>query len=104
MNLSIMTRRPVVTLNVTDHCRRAAELMMEHHIRHLPVLDEEVPVGMVSERDLLSAIGWWGNSRKTSAHRHLRLGGASSRHGSHVCAALLPAARCVVGQGSPPDA
>jgi CBS domain-containing protein len=64
MNLAMMTRRPVVTLNVTDHCRRAAELMKELHIRHLPVLDEDVPVGMVSERDLLSAIGWWGNSRK----------------------------------------
>jgi acetoin utilization protein AcuB len=64
MNLAIMTRRPVVTLNVNDHCRHAAELMKELHIRHLPVLDEEVPAGMVSERDLLSAIGWWGNSPK----------------------------------------
>jgi CBS domain-containing protein len=64
MNLGMFTRRPVVTLNVTDHCRRAAELMKEHHIRHLPVLDEEIPVSMVSERNLLSAIGWWGNSPK----------------------------------------
>jgi CBS domain-containing protein len=64
MNLNIAARRPVVTLDVNDHCRRAAELMKEHHIRHLPVVDDEVPVGMVSERDLLSAIGWWGNSPK----------------------------------------
>jgi len=64
MNLDIFTRRPVVTLNVNDHCRRAVELMTEFHIRHLPVLDGDVPVGMVSDRNLLSAIGWWGNSPK----------------------------------------
>jgi CBS domain-containing protein len=64
MNLGILSRRQVVTLNVNDHCRRAAELMTEFHIRHLPVVDEEIPVGMVSERNLLSAIGWWRNSPK----------------------------------------
>jgi len=64
MNLGILSRRPVVTLNVNDHCRRAAELMTEFQIRHLPVVDEEIPVGMVSERNLLSAIGWWRNSPK----------------------------------------
>ena len=30
--------------------------MNEHHIRHLPVIDEGVVVGMLSARDLLSAI------------------------------------------------
>lgn len=64
MNLEIITRRPLVTLGVNDYCRRAAELMAEHHIRHLPVVDGEMPVGMVSERDLLAAIGWWNNSPK----------------------------------------
>jgi CBS domain-containing protein len=64
MNLGILARRPVVTLNVNDHCRRAAELMNEFHFRHLPVVDDEIPVGMISERNLLSAIGWWGNSPK----------------------------------------
>jgi CBS domain-containing protein len=59
-----MTRRPLVTLNVDDHCRRAAELMKEFHIRHLPIVDQELPVGMVSERNLLAAIGWWGNRPK----------------------------------------
>ena len=64
MHLADMTRRPLLTLNVDDHCRRAAELMTEFHIRHLPVVDQEVPVGMVSERNLLAAIGWWGNRPK----------------------------------------
>jgi CBS domain-containing protein len=64
MNLTVVTHWPVVTLDITDHCRRAAELMKKHHIRHLPVVDDDLPVGMLSERDLLSAIGWWGNSSK----------------------------------------
>jgi CBS domain-containing protein len=64
MNLADITRPPLVTLTVDDHCRRAAELMKEFHIRHLPVVDQEVPVGMVSERNLLAAIGWWGNRPK----------------------------------------
>jgi len=59
MNLMDLARRPVVTLSVTDHCRRAAELMTQFHVRHLPVVDEGVPVGMVSDRDLLANIGWW---------------------------------------------
>jgi CBS domain-containing protein len=64
MNLTNFTRRPVVKLNLDDHCRRAAELMKDFHIRHLPVVDQEVPVGMLSERKLLTAIGWWGNRLK----------------------------------------
>jgi CBS domain-containing protein len=66
MNLVILSRRPVVTLNTNDHCRRAAQLMTDFHIRHLPVVDNEVPVGMVSERNLLTAIGRWGNGREHS--------------------------------------
>lgn len=62
MNLTNVAQRHVVTLNLEDHCRRAAELMKEFHIRHLPVTDREAPVGMLSERNLLAAIGWWGNS------------------------------------------
>jgi len=64
MNLRKIACGPVVTLDVKDHCRRAAELMKEFQIRHLPVLDKGVPVGMVSDRDLLSSIGWWGNDPK----------------------------------------
>ena len=50
---------PVVVLEIKDNCRRAAMLMSRHQVRHLPVLDEAIPVGMVSDRDLLSAIGRW---------------------------------------------
>lgn len=59
MNLKKIAFGPVLTVDVSDHCRRAAEIMSEFHIRHLPVLREARPVGMVSDRDLLSAIGRW---------------------------------------------
>jgi len=39
--------------------------MTEFHIRHLAVVDQIAPVGMVSERDLLAAIGWWASARNT---------------------------------------
>jgi len=64
MNLANFSRQQLITLTVNDHCRRAAMLMTEFHIRHLPVLDQDVPVGMLSERNLLKAIGWWGNNPK----------------------------------------
>jgi len=64
MNLMDLARRPVVTLDVRDHCRRAAQLMSRFQIRHLPVLNENVPVGMVSDRDLLAAIGWWNSEAR----------------------------------------
>jgi signal-transduction protein with cAMP-binding, CBS, and nucleotidyltransferase domain len=33
-------------------------------IRHLPVLEEGVPVGMDSDRDLPSSISWWKKNHK----------------------------------------
>ena len=30
----------------------------------MPVVEQELPVGMLSERNLLAAIGWWGNCPK----------------------------------------
>jgi len=83
---------PIVSLNVNDHCRRAAELMKEFHIRHLPVVDQEVPVGMVSERNLLSAIGWWGNgpnhSNATISHLAERLPVSKVMSAPLVCLTL----------------
>jgi CBS domain-containing protein len=37
--------------------------MTQFHIRHLPVVDDGKPVGMVSDRDLLAAIGKWSDSQ-----------------------------------------
>jgi len=49
---SIMTRE-VIWLNPTDFLIDAYELMREFQVRHLPVVVDNIPVGLVSERDLL---------------------------------------------------
>jgi acetoin utilization protein AcuB len=64
MTAQTLASRPVLVLDVRDNCRRAAELMNEHQVRHLPVMDGGVPVGMVSDRDLLASIGWWRGTGK----------------------------------------
>ena len=45
----------VVTCRSDATIQVAAELMMEHYVRHLLVEDRDGPVGMVSDRDLLGA-------------------------------------------------
>ncbi len=51
-----MTRK-VVTIDGNENIFRARELMREHNIRHLPVVDDEGrPVGIVTDRDLRSAM------------------------------------------------
>lgn len=50
-----MARNPITVTPETTH-RRAAELLREHNIHHLPVLDKQgALVGLVSEEDLLAA-------------------------------------------------
>lgn len=51
----VMTRRPV-TIGPGTPCDEARRLMDEHRIRHLPVVAEGRLVGMVSDRDVRSAI------------------------------------------------
>jgi acetoin utilization protein AcuB len=46
-----MTRYPMTATRGMS-ARRALELMREHEIRHLPIVDEGSVVGVVSERDL----------------------------------------------------
>jgi len=49
---ALMTQTPVVTSPWTD-TTTAARLMVEHDIRHLPVVADQKVVGMISARDLL---------------------------------------------------
>ncbi|MGH9042695.1 MAG: CBS domain-containing protein [Acidimicrobiia bacterium] len=49
-----MTPEPITVTSETD-VEEAATLMATHGFRHLPVLDGDTVVGMVSLRDLLSA-------------------------------------------------
>lgn len=68
MNVSrLMTRTPV-TVDVADSLDKAICLMEEHCVHHLPVVQGSRPVGMLSDRDLLLAVGW-----KLGGERKLRL-------------------------------
>ena len=48
----IMTKN-VVKLNVTDNLTKAETLFKKHHIRHIPVVKENIIIGMLSYTDLL---------------------------------------------------
>lgn len=51
----IMTSN-LVTVSPGEHIDECVGLMKNHHIRHLPVVDDDQVVGMLSLRDLFSAI------------------------------------------------
>ena len=51
----IMTSK-IISATSRHHVDDCVALMQEHHIRHLPVIDEGVVTGMLSLRDLFSAI------------------------------------------------
>jgi CBS domain-containing protein len=44
---------PVITLKKQDNLETAEHLFKFHHIRHIPVVDGEVIIGMLSYTDLL---------------------------------------------------
>lgn len=48
----IMTA-PVITLKKHDSLEKAERLFKKHHIRHIPVVSDDVVVGMLSYTDLL---------------------------------------------------
>lgn len=49
----IMTRQPF-TIAPSDSVALAEDLMSREHIRHLPVVDGDLLVGVVSQRDVLA--------------------------------------------------
>lgn len=49
---ALMTRR-VITCRPDSTVSEAMQLMRQHHIRHLPVVDDDGLVGIVSIRDLM---------------------------------------------------
>jgi CBS domain-containing protein len=51
----IMTR-DVITVGRDEQLLRCIELMREHHFRHLPVVDDGRPVGIISLRDLFLTV------------------------------------------------
>jgi CBS domain-containing protein len=46
----------VITVAPTDSVQNALEVMTEHHIRHLPIVDNTTVVGVVSIGDLVKDV------------------------------------------------
>ena len=51
--ISMIMTSPVITLNKEDNLESAEQLFKQHHIRHIPVVEENVIIGMLSYTDLL---------------------------------------------------
>ncbi len=58
MKLRTFTNRPLLCVEPSDSFDRAICLMEEHTVHHLPVVQDGRIVGMVSDRDILLAVGW----------------------------------------------
>ena len=67
MKLNEIASTHVVTLNPDDSIDKALALMEEHDIHHLPVVASDGPIGIVSDRDLLSAVGWMSSRDRIAA-------------------------------------
>lgn len=52
----IMTPSPLITIRASSSTREAAELMIRHNIRRLPVVEEGALVGIVTSKDLLRCV------------------------------------------------
>jgi acetoin utilization protein AcuB len=48
-------KRPVLTVKLRDSARHARELMERHRVNQLPVVTDDVLVGIVTDRDLRDA-------------------------------------------------
>lgn len=46
----------VITVSPSDSVQNALEVMTEHHIRHLPIMDSEAVAGVVSIGDLVKDV------------------------------------------------
>lgn len=58
MPLSELATKKVATLTATEPIARALAIMQEKGIQHLPVVQARVPVGMVTDHDILHYVGW----------------------------------------------
>jgi CBS domain-containing membrane protein len=52
---AIMTVRPIATIEADEHLDLARSLMNAHRVRHLPVVEADHVVGVLSDHDLLRA-------------------------------------------------
>ncbi len=54
--VDIMTPAPLITVGLNATTREAAELMIAHNIRRLPVIENGALVGIVTSKDLLKCV------------------------------------------------
>lgn len=73
MQLNNFTRSSVITVAPGDFLDKAIAMMEEHQIHHLPVVDDNRPVGMLSDRDLLIAVGWKLEIERSLDHRRRKV-------------------------------
>ena len=52
----IMTRMPLITINLDASCDEAARLMIKHNIRRLPVVENDCLVGIITTKDILRCL------------------------------------------------
>jgi CBS domain-containing protein len=58
MQLNAIAATTVHTVTPEDVIDKAIHLMEQHDIRHLPVVDNNRLVGILSDRDILLSVGW----------------------------------------------
>jgi CBS-domain-containing membrane protein len=58
VKLAEIDGKQLITVGPTDSVNHAFTLMVEHDIRHLPIVEGETVVGIVSDRDLLIIANW----------------------------------------------
>jgi CBS domain-containing protein len=54
MSVASLMSRVVISCRPGDEAEDVAGLMLKHHIRHIPVLEGEALIGVISIRDLLA--------------------------------------------------
>jgi acetoin utilization protein AcuB len=71
--------REVVTVGPDATAAKALAICRERRIRHLPVLENERLVGLISDRDLRSAVPEFGDPKRAAALARVRVGDKMTR-------------------------
>src|SRR5512143_41005 len=88
MPLSMLTRnlqtQTLPYLRLSDKVYQALELMNENHVEHLPIVDGDKYIGLISEEDLSQA----DNDHSTLEHFKQSFSNPSVREDEHVLKAI----------------
>lgn len=52
----VMTVAPLITIGPNATVKEAADLMIEHNIRRLPVIEDSTLVGIITSKDLMKCV------------------------------------------------